>query len=106
MIEQERIDRIKVTTDLKALAESKGIRLKKNGKGYFGLCPFHHDKNPSLSITPSKNEWHCFGCGKGGDVIRFVELYDQVDFKEAVHRLDSSSLTAKKAKATVKKKQI
>jgi len=97
MIKQERIDRIKVITDLKALVESKGIRLKKNGKGYFGLCPFHHDKNPSLSITPLKNEWHCFGCGKGGDVIRFVELYDQVEFKEAVNRLDSSSLTAKKA---------
>ncbi|MBU1342370.1 MAG: toprim domain-containing protein [Proteobacteria bacterium] len=101
MIEQERIDCIKAVTDLKVLAESKGIHLKKNGKGYFGLCPFHHDKNPSLSITPSKNEWHCFGCGKGGDVIRFVELYDQVDFKEAVRRLDTSSLTAKSA---VKKK--
>ncbi len=104
MIEQERIDRIKAITDLKALAESKGIKLKKNGKGYFGLCPFHHDKDPSLSITPSKNEWHCFGCGKGGDVIRFVELYDQVDFKEAVNRLDTSSLTAKPAKTAVKKK--
>jgi DNA primase catalytic core len=94
MIEQERIDRIKSMVDLKALAESKGIQFKKNGKGYFGLCPFHHDKNPSLSITPSKNEWHCLGCGKGGDVIRFVELYDQVDFKEAVNRLDTSSLAA------------
>ncbi len=101
MIEQSKIDCIKTSVDLKALAESKGIRLKKNGKGYFGLCPFHHDKNPSLSITPSKNEWHCFGCGKGGDVIRFIELFDQVDFKEAVKRLDTSSLTAKPA---VKKK--
>ncbi len=97
MIEQERIERIKADVDLKALAQSKGIRLKKNGKGYFGLCPFHQDKNPSLSITPSKNQWHCFGCGKGGDVIRFVELYDQVDFKEAVKRLDTSLLTAKTA---------
>jgi len=87
MIEKERIEQIKTTVDIKALIESKGIRLKKNGKGYFGLCPFHHDKNPSLSVTPSKNEWHCFGCDKGGDVIRFVELFDQVDFKEAVNRL-------------------
>ncbi|MFH2059836.1 MAG: CHC2 zinc finger domain-containing protein [Pseudomonadota bacterium] len=84
MIDQTTIESIKANTDIKLLIESKGIKLKKIGKGYFGLCPFHNDKNPSLSITPSKNEWHCFGCGKGGDVIRFVELFDQVDFKEAI----------------------
>ena len=89
MIEKERIEHIKTSVDLKSLAESRGIQLKKNGKGWFGLCPFHDDKNPSLSITPSKNEWHCFGCGKGGDVIRFVELFDHVDFKEAVKRLSN-----------------
>lgn len=92
MIEQERIEHIKATVDLKALVESKGISLKKNGKGWFGLCPFHHDKNPSLSVTPSKNQWRCFGCDKGGDVIRFVELFDQVDFKEAVNRLSGNGV--------------
>ena len=91
MIEKERIEDIKTSVGLKDLLESKGIRLKKNGKGYFGLCPFHHDKNPSLSITPSKNEWHCFGCGAGGDVIRFVELFDRVDFKEAIKRLSGDT---------------
>jgi DNA primase len=101
MIEKETIESIKVTTDLKLLVESKGIKLKKNGKGYFGLCPFHNDTNPSLSITPSKNEWHCFGCGKGGDVIRFIELFDQVDFKEAVKRLS----TVHPAATAVKKKK-
>jgi DNA primase len=101
MIDQIQIDHVKSTTDLKALVESKGIKLKKNGKGYFGLCPFHNDTNPSLSITPSKNEWHCFGCGKGGDVIRFIELFDQVDFKEAVKRLSSGNPTA----TAVKKKK-
>ncbi len=94
MIEKERIEQIKTTVDIKALIESKGIRLKKNGKGYFGLCPFHHDKNPSLSVTPSKNEWQCFGCGAGGDVIRFVELFDRVDFKEAVKRLSDNGFKA------------
>ena len=104
MIEQEQIDHIKSATDLKALVESKGIKLKKTGKGYFGLCPFHNDTNPSLSITPSKNEWHCFGCGKGGDVIRFIELYDQVDFKEAVKRLSgvAATLAVKKKKPPTK----
>ena len=72
------------------LVQAKGISLKKNGKGYFGLCPFHNDKTPSLSVTPKTNLWQCFGCGKGGDVIRFVELFDQVDFKEAVRRLSDN----------------
>lgn len=94
MIEKERIEQIKTTVDIKALIESKGIRLKKNGKGYFGLCPFHHDKNPSLSVTPSKNEWQCFGCGAGGDVIRFVEMFERVDFKEAVKRLSDNGFKA------------
>ena len=100
MIEKEAIEHIKTTVDIKDLIESKGIRLKKNGKGWFGLCPFHHDKTPSLSVTPAMNEWHCFGCNKGGDVIRFVELFDQVDFKEAVNRLSDNGFkpTGKPAK--------
>jgi DNA primase len=87
MIEKDRIESIKASVDLVALINAKGITLKKNGKSYFGLCPFHHDTHPSLSVNPSKNLWQCFGCGAGGDVIRFVELFDQVDFKEAVKRL-------------------
>jgi DNA primase catalytic core len=87
MIEKERIAAIKADVDLVALVQAKGISLKKNGKSFFGLCPFHADKNPSLSINPIKNLWQCFGCGAAGDVIRFVELFDQVDFKEAVARL-------------------
>lgn len=90
MIEKTRIDTIKNTVDLVGVVKSKNIRLKKNGKGYMGLCPFHNDKNPSLSVNPQTNLFQCFGCGAGGDVIRFVELFDQVDFKEAVKRLDGS----------------
>ncbi len=93
MIEKERIEHIKSTIDMVALAQAKGITMKKNGKSYLGLCPFHNDTNPSLSITPLKNEWHCFGCGKGGDVIRFIELFDQVDFREAVKRLSGNHET-------------
>lgn len=64
-----------------ALVESRGIRLTKNGKGYKGRCPFHEDQDPSFSVNPDKNLWNCFGCDKGGDAIRFVELYDHVDFQ-------------------------
>jgi DNA primase len=100
MIEKETIERIKKNVDLAALVKAKGIKLKKNGKSCFGLCPFHDDHNPSLSINPSTNLWQCFGCGAGGDVIRFVELFDQVDFKEAVNRLsvNSSQLPVKNKK--------
>ena len=91
MIEKERIEAIKAGVDLTALVRAKGIQLKKNGKGYFGLCPFHDDHNPSLSVNPSKNLWQCFGCGAGGDAIRFVELFDQVPFPEALNQLKAES---------------
>ena len=94
MIEKEKIEAIKNGVDLAALVESRGIKLKNNGKTWFGLCPFHDDHNPSLSINPSTNLWQCFGCGAGGDVIRFVELFDQVDFKESVKRLSDNGFKA------------
>ena len=47
-----------------ALAQAKGVHMKKNGRAWFGLCPFHNDKNPSLSINPKINLWQCFGCRK------------------------------------------
>jgi DNA primase len=101
MIEKETIERVKACVDLKSLVESRGIELKKNSQGWFGLCPFHDDKTPSLSVTPSKNEWHCFGCGAGGDVIRFVEMFDRVNFKEAVRRLGGDEV--KKTAVKIKK---
>jgi len=97
-IAKEVIESIKQGVDLKALVEAKGITLKKNGKGYFGLCPFHADKNPSLSVNPTQNLWQCFGCGAAGDAIRFVELFDQVDFKEAVKRLSDGNLPSTPSK--------
>jgi DNA primase len=72
MIGKETIESIKQGVDLVALIQSRGISLKKNGKGYVGLCPFHKDTKPSLSVNAQTNLWQCFGCGAGGDVIRFV----------------------------------
>jgi len=96
-IERETIEAIKRDVDLVPLVKAKGIELKKNGKSYFGLCPFHDDTKPSLSINPTKNLWQCFGCGAAGDVIRFVELIDKVTFPEAVNQLivDSPQLIIK-----------
>ena len=98
MIEAEKVDTLKRDTPLTALIESRGIQLRKNGKGFVCRCPFHEDKEPSLSVNPETNLWQCFGCGSAGDVIRFVELYDKVDFPEAVRRLSGNGFnTSRKA---------
>ncbi len=97
-IAKERIETVKRGVDLVALVRSRGIDVKKNGKGWFGLCPFHDDKNPSLSVNPDENLWQCFGCGAAGDAIRFVELFDQVDFPEAVNRLSGNGLKVQASK--------
>ncbi|MBU0679881.1 MAG: toprim domain-containing protein [Proteobacteria bacterium] len=91
MIEQSRIEAVKGSVDLVALVKSRGVKLRKNGKGYKGPCPFHEDSDPSFSVNPDDNLWNCFGCNKGGDAIRFVELFDQIGFKEAVSRLESGA---------------
>jgi DNA primase len=101
-IEKEVIKAIKHGVDLVALVQSRGIDLKQNGKGWFGLCPFHDDTNPSLSINPDENLFQCFGCEAAGDVIRFVELFDKVAFPEAVKRLNGKALKAPKSAARKK----
>jgi len=90
MIEREHIEAVKTGINLVSLIETKGIALKRNGKGFFGLCPFHKDTNPSLSVNPATNLWQCFGCGAGGDAIRFVELFDKISFPQAVKQLAES----------------
>ncbi|MHB9134555.1 MAG: CHC2 zinc finger domain-containing protein [Armatimonadota bacterium] len=61
--------------------------LKKAGGQFVGLCPLHQEKTPSFSVNPDKGVWHCFGCGKGGDVITFIEELHQVDYPRALEIL-------------------
>lgn len=64
--------------------------LKRSGNGsYKGLCPFHHEKTPSFTVNSARQSFHCFGCGKGGDVFRFVMEKENVDFPNAAHLLAS-----------------
>lgn len=63
------------------------LPLTKKGGNYWGLCPFHHEKTPSFSVSESKQIFHCFGCGKGGGAIRFVMEMDSLSFPEAVRKL-------------------
>ena len=80
-------ERIKREISIQRLAEARGIKLRRVGRSLMGLCPFHKDTNPSLSIDPVKNEWHCFGCDRKGDVIEWVKYAEGVSFTHAVELL-------------------
>ena len=92
MISAVEVARVKNGTDLVGLIQSKGILLKKTGKSWQGRCPFHADgKTPSLSVSPDKGLWKCFGCGVGGDAIRVLAMHDKLNFREAAIRLGAKS---------------
>ena len=66
---------------------SQYIHLKRSGRNYFGLCPFHNEKSPSFSVSPDKQIFHCFGCGVGGNVFTFLMKIEGVNFLEALQML-------------------
>ncbi len=80
------IDRIRDSTDILDVV-SEYVELRRRGKNYFGLCPFHTEKTPSFSVAPDKQIFHCFGCGRGGNVITFLMEYEKVEFVEAIQNL-------------------
>lgn len=82
------IDEIKRSNPLSDYFKSKGVDLKPGGNGqYMGLCPFHDDHNPSLSVNADKNVFKCFGCGKSGTIIDAVSLFDNLTTGEAIRLL-------------------
>lgn len=66
---------------------SQYVKLTRKGSSYFGLCPFHNEKSPSFSVSPSKQMYYCFGCGAGGNVYTFIMEYENLSFGEAVKNL-------------------
>jgi DNA primase len=86
-IRQEDIEAVKERTDLVHLV-SQHLTLKKSGHDSMnGLCPFHQEKSPSFSVSPAKQVFYCFGCGKGGDAITFLRELEQLSYVEAIERL-------------------
>ena len=86
-IRQEDLEAVRERTDLVKLV-SGYLTLKKAGHDSFvGLCPFHAEKTPSFSVSPSKGLYYCFGCGAGGDAIRFLRDVEHLEFSDAVERL-------------------
>jgi DNA primase len=83
---QHFLDDLRMQADIVRVVMDK-VPLKRSGSSYKGLCPFHGEKTPSFNVNPSRGIFHCFGCGVGGDVFKFVELYEKVSFPEAVRLL-------------------
>src|SRR5277367_4159119 len=76
-------DRVKQQADIVRVI-GEHVRLKKAGQNFMGLCPFHNEKSPSFAVHPKKQIYHCFGCGVGGDVFKFVMEMEKVEFLDAV----------------------
>ncbi len=85
-IPEETIERIRTSMDIVDLV-SEYVPLKKQGRNYFGLCPFHGEKSPSFSVSPEKQIYHCFGCGAGGNVFSFLMNIEGYTFIEAVRHI-------------------
>ena len=86
----EIIDEVRQTNDIVDVI-SQYVRLKRSGRNYFGLCPFHNEKSPSFSVSPEKQIFHCFGCGVGGNVFTFLTKIEGINFVEAVQQLAERS---------------
>jgi DNA primase len=93
-IPQHLIDEVRLASDVVAVV-SDYVTLKKSGRNFFGLCPFHPEKSPSFSVNPDKQIFHCFGCGVGGNVFTFIQRQQGVSFPESVR------LLAKRAGITI-----
>ncbi len=85
-IPDEKIDEVRNASDIVDVISSS-VTLKKRGKNYLGLCPFHQEKTPSFNVSPERQMYHCFGCGVGGNVFTFVMEHEKVSFVEAVRTL-------------------
>ena len=85
-IPEEKISEILSASDIVDIV-SENVILKKSGRNFFGLCPFHSEKTPSFSVNPAKQIFHCFGCSAGGNAISFVMKYHGITFPEAVRML-------------------
>ncbi len=88
-IPRETVDAVREATDIVEVVQ-RHVALKKRGKDWLGLCPFHQEKSPSFNVIPQKQMFHCFGCQVGGDVFKFLILLEGLSFFEAVKELGTA----------------
>ncbi len=89
-ISEEDINRVREATDAVALV-GEYVQLRQRGSDFWGCCPFHGEKTPSFKVNAQTQLWHCFGCGEGGDVFKFLMKKEQFDFPESVRYLASKA---------------
>ena len=82
-IDKALIEDIKSSTNIVDVI-GEVVSLNRAGRNYLGLCPFHKEKTPSFNVIEDRQFYHCFGCGKSGDVFKFLEEYRQISFQESV----------------------
>ena len=87
MIPQEAIEQVAAANDIIEVIQSRIGPLKRAGANYMALCPFHREKSPSFNVSPARQTFHCFGCGVGGTVFKFVMMHENIEFPAAVRRL-------------------
>jgi DNA primase len=85
-ISQRSIEEVKAAADMVAVV-SERTQLRRSGARFVGRCPFHEERTPSFSVNPTEKLFYCFGCGKGGDLVSFVQETEALDFAEAIERL-------------------
>jgi DNA primase len=85
-ISEDTIEAVRSRVDIVELIGDY-VHLKKSGKNFLGLCPFHSEKTPSFSVSPDKHFYHCFGCGAGGNVFTFLMEMEGYSFSQAVRQL-------------------
>ena len=89
-LSKDTIDRIKDSVNIVDVI-SEYVSLIPRGKNYFGICPFHDDNNPSMSVSPEKGIYKCFSCGATGNVFKFVQDFEKISFREAVKKIGSKA---------------
>ena len=85
-IPEDKIEEVRRRTDIVSLI-GEYVTLKKTGKNFLGLCPFHREKTPSFTVSPDKQMFYCFGCSEGGNVFSFLMKLNHLTFPEAVRHL-------------------
>ena len=85
-IPEETLQQVLAATDIVDLI-GRGVKLRRAGTNWLGLCPFHNEKSPSFTVSPSKEIYKCFGCGKAGDSVRFVMDMEGLGYGEALRHL-------------------
>ena len=106
-VSKEIISKAKASNNIVEVIQECGIQLIKENAHFKACCPFHEEKEPSFKVDPKKQVYNCFGCGNGGDIIKFIIDYKKIEFKDAVNyllrragleqlKVDSEQLTVKK----------